>query len=121
MKEAIIITQSRSGYPGSNMPPIDLEIRNVWNPFKKSRAEKIRNKLKNIIEKEQLDFEVNFDETYGNLEELKLAGTAFHILAPLVNKYVELEVLEEHEYIVLTEKEYNEIDVTRIVFKMKKL
>lgn len=121
MKEAIIITQSKSLTPSSNMPPIDLEIRNWWNPFKKNRAEKIKDKLEMVSEEEQLGFEVDFDYTYGNLEELKLDGVDFCILTPLVSHYVELEFLDEQEYIVLTEEEYNEIDITRIVQQMKAL
>jgi len=119
MKEAVIITQSRSLAPGSYMPPIDFETRNSWNPFKQSRAEKIRKKLRKIMEEEQLDFQVNFDYTSGDLGELKFDEVAFYILTPLVSQYVELEILDENEYIVLTKREYNEADITRIVHKMK--
>lgn len=121
MKEAVIITQSRSLFPGSNMPPVDLEIGNQWNPFKKSRARKIKDQLEVVIEAEQLEFEAKFDDTYGNLEELKRDGAAFYILTKLVSQYVELEFLDEHEYIVLTEQEYRETDITRIVQQMKLL
>lgn len=121
MKEAVIITQSRSLFPGSNMPPVDLEAANQWNPFKKSRARKIKDKLEMVIEEEQFNIEVHFDYTYGNLEELKREGVAFYILTRPVSHYVELDFLDDHEYIVLTDREYNEIDITRIVQQMKSL
>lgn len=119
MKEAIIVTQSRSLTPGSYMPPIDLEVMNGWRPFKKSRAKKMKDQLETAIKEEQLNFQVNFDYTMGDLEELKLDGVALCILTPAVSGYVESEGLNENEYIVLTEKEYKEAEVRRIIHKMK--
>lgn len=119
MKEAIIVTRSKSYYPGSLMPPVDFKVSELFNPFKKNWANKVRKQLQEAVEEEQLDFEVNDDYTWGNLEELKLDGVAFVILTPLVSQYVELEFLGEDEYIILTEKEYEEMDTTRIVQKMK--
>lgn len=119
MREAIIVTKSRSYYPGSLMPPADFKVSELVNPFKINWANKVQEQLQEVIEEEQLDFEVNYDYTWGNLEELKLDGVEFVILTPLVSQYVELKFLDEDEYIILTEKEYEEIDTTRIIQKMK--
>lgn len=113
MKKAVIVNQTV--LPGHHMP-MGFES---LNPFKKTRADVLKKNLKTAIEEEKLGFQVDFDLTYGDVEQLKMDGTAFYIFTPFVSEHVELHLLEDKEYVVLTDEEYTDGETARIIRKMK--
>jgi len=113
MKKVVIV--SSTAMPGQ---PIPMGFESL-NPFKKTRADILKKNLEKVIQEEQLDFRVERDITYGDIPQLKADGANFFIVTPFASDYVELNLLGENEYVVLTGQEYDEGDVSRIVHKIK--
>lgn len=114
MREAVIV--DKAYLPGS---PNTIVGRETLNPFKKTRAYTLRENLRKAIQEEQIAFTVDFDISSGDIREIQLDGIDLCIFTPFIVDYVELDLLEDNDYIVLTPEEYDAGDVSRIVNRMK--
>ncbi|MFS0781477.1 hypothetical protein [Bacillus sp. 1P06AnD] len=91
------------------------------NIFKKSLSDKLKNKIKERLVQENMDYEVSVDTTYDSCESIINNVANLILISPYIKNNVEVNNLNPKSYYLLNENEFNEAYVEDIITYIKNL
>lgn len=91
------------------------------NIFKKSLSETLKNKIKERLIQENMDYDVSVDTTYDSCETILHNGASLILISPYIKNNVEINNLNPKSYYMLSENEFNNAYVEDIITYIKNL
>lgn len=116
MKNIVILTKDIVG-----MRANPFEMDGGLNIFKKSLSETLKNKIKERLIQENMDYDVSVDTTYDSCETILHNGASLILISPYIKNNVEINNLNPKSYYMLSENEFNNAYVEDIITYIKNL
>jgi len=91
------------------------------NIFKKSSSETLKNKIKERLIQENMDYDVLVDTTYDTCETIINNGASLILISPYIKDKVEVKNLNPKSYYMLNENEFNNAYVEDVITYIKNL
>lgn len=92
---------------------------NALNPFKKSHARLLKDKLNLAIKENKLDYTLEIDQSYDSPSELIKNGADLLLISPLVKKFLSDSEVNEFAYYELSEDEFYNTNIENIIAYLK--
>ncbi|WP_297521970.1 hypothetical protein [uncultured Clostridium sp.] len=117
MRKIVIISKTVTG---AKPIPVGDELGiNILNPFKKSFARLLKDKLSKEIKENNLDYTIEMDQSYDDLKVLLDNDAHLLLISPLIAKFVDVDDINEFEFYQLTENEYYNTNTENVLAYLK--
>ncbi|MGL4760737.1 MAG: hypothetical protein ACRC6T_09655 [Sarcina sp.] len=117
MRKIVIISKTVAG---AKPIPVGDELGiNSLNPFKKSFARLLKDKLTIEIKENNLDYSIEIDQSYDDPKILLGNDADLLLISPLVTKFVNVDDVNEFKYYQLAETEYYNTNTENILAYLK--
>ncbi|MGD6842548.1 hypothetical protein ACQCVH_08485 [Bacillus infantis] len=91
------------------------------NIFKKSYSKTLESHLNQIFLEKGLDYKASVDSTYDSLTELIQNGARLLLISPYIKEYVDVHILNNDRYYILSEEEFNNGYTENIIAFLKEM
>ena len=91
------------------------------NIFKKKRSTVLKENIEKALSQENLDIDVIIDTNHGDLHYLKREGVDLFIIPEMIYSYVDYGDIDKSSCFKLTNDEYDNGDVKRVVDYIKEM